>query len=335
MKKIVCIGSSAKDIFFPTDEGVRMDTPEDLTSQKKIAFESGAKYHIETRFESLGGCAVNVACGLKRLGIESFCYTVLGDDLLGEWIRGEMKKEGIDIRLVKTESCLTGLSAIIVDKRNGERIIFSNQEANKRLKVIPTEIAEFGWISVTDPNGDWRGVLDTVAEVSAETGAKICFNPRGRNITEDVGKIYQFAGKTEVLFVNKDEAIEIILNAGKNNFKDEEINDEVFLLKELKKTGAKVVVITDGEKGAWGYDGEDIFYVEALKVAAVDSTGAGDSFSSGFLAGYIEGKSVAESLKMGIINGANVVLYYGGVEGLLKKDEMEKTLNKIEAKKLN
>lgn len=335
MKKIICIGSSAKDIFFPTDEGVHLDTPEDLTSQKKIAFESGAKYHIETRFESLGGCAVNVACGLKRLGIESFCYTVLGDDLLGEWIKGEMEKEGVDASFVKTENCLTGLSAIIVDKRNGERIIFSNQEANKRLKVIPSEIAEFNWISVTDPNGDWRGVLDTVAEVSAETGAKICFNPRGRNITEDVKKIHQFARKTEVLFVNKDEAIEIIINTGGNVFKDEEVNDEIFLLKELKKTGAKVVVITDGERGAWGYDGEEIFYVEAFRVVAVDSTGAGDSFSSGFLAGYIEGKSIAESLKMGIVNGANVVLHYGGVAGLLRKDEMEKFLNKVEAKKIN
>ena len=137
------------------------------------------------------------------------------------------------------------------------------------------------------------------------------------------------------MFVNKDEAIEIIINTGGNVFKDEEVNDEIFLLKELKKTGVKVVVITDGERGAWGYDGEEIFYVEAFRVVAVDSTGAGDSFSSGFLAGYIEGKSIAESLKMGIVNGANVVLHYGGVAGLLRKDEMEKFLNKVEAKKIN
>jgi sugar/nucleoside kinase (ribokinase family) len=73
MEKIICIGSSAKDIFFPTNEGKIFETPKDITSQRKIAFELGAKYHIENRFESLGGCAVNVACGLRRLGIESSC----------------------------------------------------------------------------------------------------------------------------------------------------------------------------------------------------------------------------------------------------------------------
>ena len=68
MKQVICIGSGSKDIFFPTTEGITQETPDDLTAQKKIIFELGAKYHIDNRFESLGGCAVNQACGLRRLG---------------------------------------------------------------------------------------------------------------------------------------------------------------------------------------------------------------------------------------------------------------------------
>lgn len=335
MSQIICIGSSAKDIFFPTSEGVFLDTPEDITSQKKLAFELGAKYHIDSRFESLGGCAVNVACGLKRLGVESSCYTVLGDDIVGDWIKEGLEKEGIGVDLIKREKCLTGLSAIIVDSRNGERIIFSNQEANKYLKVDPTEIADFPWISVTDPNGDWRGVLQTVLDASDNNGAKISFNPRGRNIMEDVEKVYKFAGKAEIVFLNKDEAIEIIAKINKDKYSSEEINDEIFLLNELKKAGAGVVVITDGSRGAWSFDGTEIIHADILTVQAVDSTGAGDAFSSGFLAGYIKGNDLSKCLKMGIVNGASVVLHYGGIDGLLTEESIIEFLDKIEIQKLS
>lgn len=335
MSQIICIGSSSKDIFFPTKDGLAFDTPEDVTAQKKIAFELGAKYHIEDRFESLGGCAVNVACGLRRLGVLSSCYTVVGNDSDGQWIKKELKKEGVEINLIKEVDFVTGLSAIIVDKQSGERIIFSNQEANEHLKIEPSEILNYSWISVTDPSGNWREILSEVARVIDQNQAKLSFNPRGRNIFEDAKAVYDFAGKAEILFVNKDEAIEIISQINQGEDLKQKMNEEIFLLNELKKSGARVVVITDGKRGAWGYDGKEIFHVEAPELKAVDATGAGDAFSSGFLAGYISGKSLEESLKMGIANGSSVVLYYGGIEGLLTNDNIEELTEKIKIKKLS
>ena len=55
MSTIICIGSAAKDIFFPTGEGILLHTPEDVEAQEKVAFEVGAKYQVDDRFESLGG----------------------------------------------------------------------------------------------------------------------------------------------------------------------------------------------------------------------------------------------------------------------------------------
>lgn len=335
MFQVICIGSASKDIFFPTKEGVVFDTPQDITAQKKIAFELGAKYHIDNRFESLGGCAINVACGLQKLGVSSICYTVLGKDAIGEWILKELEKKNIDTSLIRKENCLTGLSAIIVHSDTGERIIFSNQEANKYLKIKKEKISNFKWISITDPSGNWREVLLSVAEVARENGAKISFNPRGKNITEDVQAVYDFAGKAEIFFVNKDEAIEIITKINPEKINDEKINDDIFILGELKKTGARVVVITDGKRGAWGYDGVDFFHADAMEVLAVDSTGAGDAFSSGFLVAYIKEKSILESLKMGIANGSSVVLYYGAITGLLDEATIDEYVDKVKTEKLN
>lgn len=328
MNKVICIGSSGKDIFFPTAEGVILDTPEDLMSQKKIAFELGAKYHIEDRFETLGGCAVNQVVGLVRLGVPASCYTVLGSDMVGEWIKKELEKEGVNVDLVINEDCPSGLSAIIVDQKSGERVIFSNQEANERMKIVPEKIEGAEWISVSDLSGDWRSILDEIIGVAEISGARVAFNPRGKNMQEDAGKVFEISQKCEVFFINKDEAIEI-LAAGKAQLDNQ---DEKYLIREIKNGGAKVVVLTDGTNGAWACDGEKIIFAEAIAKNAVDTTGAGDAFSSGFLAAYIKGKSLEECLKWGTANGGNSVNFYGGVEGLLQENEIEEKIKNIEVK---
>lgn len=332
MKKVICIGSSAKDIFFPTSEGVILETPEDLKAQRKIAFELGAKYQIEDRFESLGGCAVNVAVGLTRLGVPASCYTVLGQDIVGEWIREEIKKEGVDDNLIINEDCPSGLSAIIVDKKSGERVIFSNQEANERMRVNRDKLKDAEWISVSDPNGDWRKILDDIFETAQISGARVMFNPRGRNIQEDAEKVYELAGRSEIFFVNKDEAIEIV-STNDPQFATDNLNNEEFLIKELKESGAKIVVITDGKNGAWAYDGEKLIYSQATGAKPKETTGAGDAFSSGFMAAHIKGKDFSECLKWGIANSGNAVNFYGGVGGLLTEQQIINEVNKAIVKK--
>ncbi|HDH07662.1 MAG TPA: carbohydrate kinase family protein, partial [Candidatus Moranbacteria bacterium] len=96
MNQVICIGSASKDVFFPTARGIITNTPEDLTSQKKISFELGAKYQIEDRYEAPGGVAANVSQGLARLGIKAGCCSKIGDDKLGMWIVDELEKENVD-----------------------------------------------------------------------------------------------------------------------------------------------------------------------------------------------------------------------------------------------
>jgi len=85
MNKVICIGSASKDVFFPTSKGIVTETPEDLTAQKKITFELGAKYQIDDRYEAPGGVAANVAQGISRLGVEVGCCSKIGNDEIGKW----------------------------------------------------------------------------------------------------------------------------------------------------------------------------------------------------------------------------------------------------------
>lgn len=323
MKKVICIGSACKDIFFPTNEGEVVNTPDDLTSQTKIVFELGAKYKVENRFEAIGGCAANVASGLSRLGIESACYSKVGGDAVGEWIREELEKNGVETDLIEAEKDFASdLSAIIIDKNSGERVIFSNQKVNAVLRIEEEKIKNAEWIFIGDLHGEWEKHLDEIFAVVEKNGIRVAFNPRQSNIHDNVQKVIAMLPLAEVVFLNKDEAIEIaqvIVNEDEKS----NLNNEEFIIRKIKALGIDALVLTDGRRGAWGCVGDEVVHVDALEEKAIDSTGAGDAFASGFLASYIKDNELEKCLHWGIANGGSVVNFYGGTEGLLSIDEIK------------
>ncbi len=322
MSKIICIGSASKDIFFPTGEGILMDTPEDITAQKKVAFEVGAKYQVEDRFEAVGGVAANCAQGLARLGLEVSTYSCVGDDQIGDWVVESLRDEHVGTELVERRpGAQTDLSAILVFTQNGERTIFFNRDANELLQVDGEKLSGAEWIFVSALNGAWQENLRTAVAAAQENNIKLALNPGQRNMKDDVATVLEAVKVADVLLVNKDEAIELVLGMGQAS--SEALQDELFLIKSLHAYGAKVIGMTDGIRGAWGYDGECIIFVDVLRQKAVDATGSGDAFGSGFLAAQIQGLGLEQSLRFGIVNGGNVVRFYGAKEGLLHADVIE------------
>lgn len=319
MQKIICIGSACKDVFFPTEEGKIIETPEDILSQRKIEFELGAKYKIEDRYEALGGCAVNVAAGLARLGTQVSCYSHIGNDHIADWILSELKKNNVGTEFITKDKKLSSdMSAIVVDRNSGERVIFSNQKANTKLEIIPEKISSAEWIFIGDLHGNWQENLDSILSVAREDKIKLAYNPKQINIHDDVKKVVEIIAGTQVLFLNKDESLEVLSQVG--DFSAADLEDENFLLEELKKLGAGIVVITDGVRGAWASDGGETFFVPGRKVNAVDSTGAGDAFASGFLGAQLRSKNLKECLDWGIANSSSSVQFYGAIDGLLDEE---------------
>lgn len=334
MSKIICIGSTLKDIFFPTSDGIILETPEDITAQRKIAFELGAKFHVERRYETLGGCATNVAGGLARLGENVSSYTIVGDDMIGKWIRKEFATAGIgqDLMIV-AENCQSDLSAIIVDSASGERTIFSNRPANEKFEIDADKLGGADWIFIGDLSGQWQDILDVILKAAREKNIRLAFNPNQKTIHDDVKKIIEALHFCELLSVNRDEAIEIVSGCGEITVR-ELLENEEYLVKVLCRLGAGTVILTDGARGAWGYDGNELLHAEALMQKAVDSTGAGDAFNSGFLAAYIKRKGLKTALQWGIANSSSSLKEYGGQKGLLAQEEIESVISDVKIKKL-
>src|SRR5439155_827337 len=100
-----------------------------------------------------------------------------------------------------------------------------------------------------------------------------------------------------VFFVNKQEAQRLV---GKNPSTSLKASDDVKeLLKLLRNEGTKMVVITDGGKGSYSFDGTNFYFQEVLKVPLIEMTGTGDSYATGFISALHLGKDIREAMKWG------------------------------------
>lgn len=331
MSNVICVGSVAKDIFFPTSEGEFVETPEDVLAQRKVMFEAGAKYQVEDRYEALGGVAANTSVGLARLGIPAAVYGATGDDDIGAWIRREFEREGVDMgHLEQYEGVKSDLSAILVFTTDGDRTIFYNRDAAERFQVKAENFSGASWVVMSALNGDWKENMRETIRGAREAGAKLAVNPGQRNMKDDPALVLRAVAASDILFLNKDEATELSLHIDPK-LSREALNDEATLLRVLRDAGAKTIAMTDGMRGAWGFDkAEMLRAVSRHPSKGIETTGAGDAFGSAFLAATLLGKSLSDSLRWGIANGASVVQHYGAIEGLLRRDEMETCLDDIE-----
>ncbi|MBI2439692.1 MAG: carbohydrate kinase family protein [Candidatus Moranbacteria bacterium] len=313
-----------------------MRTPEDITSKEKLAFELGGKIACKNRYEAVGGVAANVSVGLARLGHTGACYSNIGNDETGRWAKQVLKNERVRTELLFCdESAKTDLSAIVVMTQNGERTIFHNRDANEKLKIRDDAFAQTQWIFVSALNGDWENNLGKLLSLKEMRGFSLAFNPGQHNIKTNPKRVLEAITKTDILLLNKDEAIELISRL-QEGVPKESLDDEIFLVQALIRVGAKVVGMTDGKRGSWAYDGKECWYCPIYTVdGVVDSTGCGDAFGSGFFSAILRGKTLDEALRYGMANSGSVVGEYGAIEGLLHTEKMETIIARITPERLN
>ena len=285
---LISIGSITQDFFLLTDRGKIFKTPKDKLAPEWLGFELGEKKSVQKIVESGGGVATNLSLGTKKLGLNSFPL-------------GPAKP---------------ATSVIIVDKKTGERVIFY-QKSSGDVNLKPLRNKKTKYLSVSSLTGNWSGQANEILAYIKKNNAKLIVAPSTSMIRDGYKNLIRILKNAEIIFLNRNEAVEIMskLTDGspENNYSVK------YVFKYLHGFGPKIICLTDGRKGAYCSDGQKIFYSPIKKVKTVDVTGAGDAFASGFLGMYIRGASIEKSLKMGILNSANVVRYVGTTKGLLAK----------------
>lgn len=322
----ITIGGATEDITFYTSEGILIDNKKDLTRQKLLAFEYGAKIKVNKSFSGFGGGAANTAVCLANFSFKTACLCAVGQDSRGQRILDNFKKRGVDISLAqKNEKLETGFSFLLVGPAN-EHIVFSNRAANNELRIMNYELgimAKADWLYLTSLSGGWK---QTLAKVFSVNGVKIAWNPGHRQILASLNVLGKYFKRTECLIVNKDEAIELVMSAEKYKNKGAVyLNNIKNLLAALIFFGPKIAVITSGREGAAAMAEGKIYHQPIIKERRrADTTGVGDAFGSAFIGGLkFYNQDIKKSLLLAAKNAASVISVPGAQNGLLSKKDIE------------
>lgn len=311
---VACVGGATADLFLLVDPNNPHFKFNEETNE--ITINLGEKLVIDNAKFTIGGNACNVSVGLKRLGLNSSLIAEIGDDEFADKILKGLEKEGVDLSFAKRSSGQTSFSTIINYK--DDRVIFTEKlekEHDFNLKNLSTK-----WVYLTSLGNKWEGAYQRVFNYVRDNYLKLAFNPGGTQIDTGLASFSYILPQTEVLILNKEEAVRIA--NGKLQIANSEI-DIKNLLFELKNLGPRIVVITDGKNGSHAVDRErKVYFQKAMDVPVVSKTGAGDAYSSGFLGAVLSGKKIREAMNWGTKNAASVLGQVGSQAGLMSKNEL-------------
>lgn len=302
---VICVGNAKIDSFLTLRETDNLRLMEETN---ELCIKFGEKITVDKTGILLGGNAANVAVGLSRLGLRTGLVAEIGKDEFAQKIINTLSKEKVNISNVKqTEGQQSSFSTIINFK--GERTIFS--EHVKRAHDFNFEKTSTKWIYLTSLGEEWKNAYEKTLDFVSRTNAQLAFNPGTLQIKAGKNNIENVLSITDVLFVNKEEAITIL------DLKNQILSVED-LLKGLQKLGPKIVVITDGKNGSFAIDSlGNISKKGILETHVIEKTGAGDAYSSGFLSALINNNSIADCMDLGTKNSASVIGKVGAQTGLL------------------
>lgn len=325
MFNLIAIGDIKLDTFVVIPEQsnyCKLNMPDYL-----LCFNYGEKIPVGAVESQIAGSAPNVAVGLSRFGFKTSVFSFMGEDGTYKLALDVLKKEKVDSKLIKIlKGAKSSFSAVLNYK--GEKTILASHIAYPY--ALPRRFPKTKWLYICEMGHDYKKLYKQLVPYAKKHKTKLGFNPGAVQILERSKELYDLISVCEVLFVNVGEA-HVLLKQDKKPMHIERVASELY------KMGPKIVVITDGRKGAYAFDGTQLDYCTVFPSKRVESTGAGDAFACGYIGALLKKINPREALKWGAANGASVVAHVGPQQGLLTTKQIRaciKKYPKVKAKKV-
>ena len=316
MADILCFGDLLID-FVPTESGLDFA---DLPTFKPAP----------------GGAAANVAVGLARLGVASAFMGKVGDEAFGHLLADTLKREGVDVGPVRIDENARTALAFVTLTKDGERDFLFYRHPSADLLFTPDEVdveaidkaGIFHFDSISLAARQPRETVLFAADQAARANKLISYDvnlrlPLWDSETDAKENIREGLKRAAVVKLSDDE---LAFMTGGTSPDD--------IRKELWHDGLKLVVLSIGPKGCIAITERGEQAVPSLSVKAVDTTGAGDGFVAGLLAGIAtdpdvldDDQALAERCRFANAVGALTTTARGAIPSLPTREQVDGLLS--------
>ena len=278
--------------------------------------------HVELQ---TGGCANNVAIGLARLGLRAGAMGKVGRDGFGDFILQNLKKEGVDVRGMRRDEEANTSFTFVMIAPDGERCFFHYIGANGALVYEDIDLSLIREARILHVAGSF-----VLPRFDGPPTARVLQQAREMRVITVLDTVWNAAiDAYEVIkpclphldyFLPSLEEAQLI--AGRESPADVAA---FFLDRGVGTVGLKM-----GAEGCYLRTRDQELHVPAWKVDVVDTTGAGDAWVAGFLAGLVMGWDLERSGRFANAVGALCVTAIGTTAGLRSMEETLAFMEKAE-----
>jgi len=300
-EKIIVVGSSNTDMVIRCH---RMPEPGETVLGGEFMMNQGGK-------------GANQAVAAAKLCGDVTFITKIGNDIFGRQTIGELQKAGVDTSWVLvSDEYPTGVALINVDE-NGENSITVAPGANGALSCADIDAASDIIASAGVLLLQLETPVDTItraAEIAKRNNVTVVLNPAPAPSEPLPDELLR---NVDILIPNKTEA-EIISGVSLSTH-----GNGPEAIRSIVKKGVSTVIITLGSKGALLYHDDICEEIAALKVKAVDTTAAGDTFCGAFCVAYTEGNDMLGAIDFANHAAAISVTRIGAQQSIPTRAEVE------------
>ena len=244
-----------------------------------------------------GGAPVNLLATISKFGGKTAFIGKVGNDMFGSFLRSTLNDLNISDEGLITDFTHNTTLAFVALNADGDRdfsfyrgfgadVFLEAGDVHDEI-IENSDIFHFGSLSLTsDPA---RSATKYALDIAKKSGCIITYDPNYREpLWQDEKTAVQMMklhlDKVDILKISKEELFMLFGN------------DEKEAALKVLSYGVKIVLVTDGSKGAELYMGDKHLYVPAEKVKTVDTTGAGDIFFGTFLSEWINNKCTLSNI---------------------------------------
>lgn len=266
------------------------------------------------------GNAANAAVAAARLGLSVAIIGNVGKDECGQECIKSLEKNGVNGNYIGIQSGKKTNYHYVLWYGSERTILVKHEDFDYSLPKFPAP----KWIYLSSMASESASFYDKIADyLEKNPRVKLAFQPGTFQLELGADKLKRIYERTEVFAVNVEEAQRILCI-------DESDRDIREMCERLFVLGPKTILLTDGSNGAYLFDQGKLYMMPLYPdpKPPYERTGAGDAFSSTFVAALALEKTPLEALAWAPINSASVVQYIGAQKGLLTREKLEEWLRK-------
>lgn len=300
-KMVLCTGAAVIDVL--------IDCPDSLP-------QPGTSKTVNQIALSVGGCGANTAIGLARLGVAVNLWGRFGEDAAGNFLKNQLNLLGVGLQYWEQIQTVSTKTTVVLLSPGGDRSFLRTTGGGNAINKQDSSLVD--WQNVAHLH---IGGCYSLRSLVADDLAAMLKTAKSFGVITSVDTVWSSEGIWSSILPALP-WIDHFLPSLSEARMITGLQEPPQICDWLQSRGAQTIAVKLGDQGTFLAQGKQHTHIPAFPQQVVDTTGAGDAFCAGYIAGLQAGKSVSDAVRWGNAWGAIAISAVGATTALHSRKQL-------------